>query len=111
MWTAVLFVSNAGLGVRTGRNEPCLRRVDSDLLSRSGSGARPTRSVPDPCFSNSRDRALLSKRHREIGKFVSDEQAYSAAICNSVSGRTISRKAESALDTYPSVRRMNTVCT
>ncbi len=48
-------------------------------------------------FSNSRARALVSARHREIVRrtnpfapyTVSDGQGYSAAICNSASGRTI----------------------
>src|SRR5258706_15382367 len=66
------------------------------------------RSVSDPYFSNSRSRTLVNERHREIVRrtnplapcTVSDGQRYSAATCNSVSGRsTISRKPESALDT------------
>src|SRR5882724_5806473 len=48
-------------------------------------------------FSNSRGRALVSARHREIVRrtnpfapcTVSDGQGYSAAKCNSASGRTI----------------------
>src|SRR5258705_6153745 len=34
-------VPNAGLGIRTGSDEPCLRWVGSDLLTRSEPGARP----------------------------------------------------------------------
>jgi hypothetical protein len=56
-----------------------------------------TRSVSDPSFSNLPSRALVSQRHREIvrrtNRFapctVSDEQGYSAAKCNSASGRTV----------------------
>ena len=56
-----------------------------------------TRSVSDPHFSNSRGRVLVSERHRDIARrpnpvapcTVSDGQGYSAATCNSVSGRTI----------------------
>ena len=65
-----------------------------------------TGSISDPCFSNSRGRTLVSERHREIaeteprcGFTVSHQQGYSAARGNSVVGRTIRRKAESALDT------------
>jgi hypothetical protein len=35
------FAPTAGLGVRTGRNEPRLLKVGSDFLSRSEPSARP----------------------------------------------------------------------
>jgi len=91
------FAPNAGLGVRTGRNERCLVRVGSDFLSDPNLTARRNPFCISAYFSNSRGRALVSARHREIVRrtnpfapcTVSDGQGYSAAKCNSASGRTI----------------------